>query len=205
MYIGKTILWGLAVTTLIVSGCGALSSGGSGDCPGCSASSSDNTGETGNATVPGPHVFSPPAGGEATDTLDNAVTEGTPSPNDSSAADSSASDSTTDEPDDEELSDDTGDSSEGPDDTPIDTGPEQPTPVDPPTLDPGTPPVLDPLVDSALLDPSFLDDLLALWADGLILDLLGPSGAPDDFTYLELLCRDLDLPESYCRRLYGAP
>ena len=205
MYFGKTIRWGLAVTMSIVSGCGALSPGGSGGCPGCNASSSDNPTDNGDARVPGPHVFSPPAGGEPTDTLDDDAADGSPAPSDGAAADSSASDSTTNELDDEESSEGADNSSEWPDGTPIDTGPGQPTPVDPPTVDPLTLPALDPLVNSALFAPSFLDDLLSLWADGQVLDLLGPGGAPGDFTYLELLCRDLDLPEPYCRRLYGAP
>ncbi len=198
------VRWGLATVVLLVGGCGALPSGVSGDCPGCSPSSANGATGDGNAVSAGPEAASPsPVGGEPTDTSGDDATGGNPAPTDTSTADSSTSDSTTEEPDDEDSSDDPNDSSSWPGDTPIDTGPGQPTPVDPPTLDPVTPPVLDPLVSSAFSDPDFLDDLLSLWADDLVLDLLGSTGSPDDFTYLELLCRDLGLPESYCRRRYG--
>jgi len=30
-----------------------------------------------------------------------------------------------------------------------------------------------------------------------------PSGNADSFSYLELLCRDQGLPETYCRRRYA--
>ena len=56
----------------------------------------------------------------------------------------------------------------------------------------------------AFLPESFLLDLLNL----ILLDDLFAFDLPfressTEFTYLELICRDTDIPDTYCRRLYG--
>ena len=53
--------------------------------------------------------------------------------------------------------------------------------------------------------------LLSLFLDGLTLGLLDPAlptltgsnRAPLGFTFLELVCLDADIPDSFCRRRYG--
>ncbi|RME37546.1 MAG: hypothetical protein D6788_09250 [Planctomycetota bacterium] len=60
-------------------------------------------------------------------------------------------------------------------------------------------------------DPRFVPDpvgeLMSVLFDGLVLDVFLPlpgSGAAEDFTFLELLCRDTtDLPDVVCRQRYG--
>ena len=83
-------------------------------------------------------------------------------------------------------------------------------PTDPPIHDPF---VFDPtlfgsgaydsVMNLALTDPDYFDDLLSLAVDDLVLDLIAPTSSADTFTHLELLCRDLGLPDYYCRQRYG--
>ncbi|MCH8150392.1 MAG: hypothetical protein IH987_20840 [Planctomycetes bacterium] len=59
------------------------------------------------------------------------------------------------------------------------------------------------------MDPELFADFLPFLIDSLLLDALAPSGSSssasfaDSFSHLELLCLDLDLPESFCRSRYG--
>ena len=87
-------------------------------------------------------------------------------------------------------------------------------PIDP--FLPAPPDFVDP-IDPLLLDlgfipgmdPELFGELLPFLTDSLLLDLLSPSGSSssesfaDSFSHLELLCRDLDLPDSFCRGRYG--
>ena len=61
---------------------------------------------------------------------------------------------------------------------------------------------LDPL-GLGIIDPADVPQLLSLWVDGLVLDLIDPAPTSELFTHLELLCRDRGLPETFCRRRYG--
>ena len=106
---------------------------------------------------------------------------------------------------------------------------ESPTPTEPETTNsdtldipaqeptvPDTPPSAEestdaPVNQSPVVDPlgypyfgtDDYDDLLSLYFDGMLLDMFAPTDPDDSFTYLEQLCRDGDLPDYYCRRLYG--
>ncbi len=79
---------------------------------------------------------------------------------------------------------------------------------DPPdTVDPIDSSVFDPF-GAFLGDPALFGDLLPFLLDGLLIDLLDPTGSSttgnaDSFSNLELLCRDRGLPETYCRRRYA--
>lgn len=59
------------------------------------------------------------------------------------------------------------------------------------------------------MDPELFGEFLPFLTDSLLLDSLAPSGSSsnesfaDSFSHLELLCRDLDLPETFCRGRYG--
>jgi len=80
-------------------------------------------------------------------------------------------------------------------------------PDSPDTVDPIDSSVFDPLA-ATLGDPAMMGDLLPFLLDGFLVDMLGPagtspSGNADSFSYLELLCRDQGLPETYCRRRYA--
>jgi len=79
-------------------------------------------------------------------------------------------------------------------------------------IEPTTPDTVEPfdpfIFDSALLafmDPELFADFLPFLTDILLLDALAPSGGSfaDSFSYLELLCLDLDLPKTYCRGRYS--
>ena len=72
-------------------------------------------------------------------------------------------------------------------------------------------PTLDPL-DLGPFAPEDAPELLSLYMDVLLLDLLDPAAATDDFdsappyydvTYLEQLCRDRGYPDHACQSLYG--
>ena len=47
------------------------------------------------------------------------------------------------------------------------------------------------------------DDLVSLFLDTLILDLINPAGPAQSFTFLERLCLAGDEPDFVCRQLYG--
>ena len=47
------------------------------------------------------------------------------------------------------------------------------------------------------------DDLVSLFLDTLILDLINPAGPAESFTFLERLCLAGDEPDFVCRQLYG--
>lgn len=120
-------------------------------------------------------------------------------------------------PDDSELADGepgaVEDSADGVDDDPaIDIPGGQP--IDP--FLPAPPDPVEPfdllLLDLGLfpgMDPELFGAFLPFLTDSLLLDALAPSGSSssesfaDSFSHLELLCRDLDLPESFCRGRYG--
>lgn len=59
------------------------------------------------------------------------------------------------------------------------------------------------------MDPELFGEFLPFLTDSLLIDSLAPSGSSssasfaDSFSHLELLCRDLDLPDSFCRGRYG--
>jgi len=72
--------------------------------------------------------------------------------------------------------------------------------------------ILDPsllsfdLMGGVFLDPGDGSDLLSLTFDAFLLDSLIPSagsGFADDFTFLELLCREGDTPDFICRQRFG--
>ena len=57
-----------------------------------------------------------------------------------------------------------------------------------------------------LFEPADAADLVSLFLDYLILDLVSPAGRgglADDYTYLERLCLEGDEPDFVCRQRYG--
>lgn len=72
--------------------------------------------------------------------------------------------------------------------------------------------ILDPsllsfdLMGGVFLDPEDGSDLFSLMFDAFLLDSLIPSipsSFADDFTFLELLCREGETPDFICRQRYG--
>jgi len=59
----------------------------------------------------------------------------------------------------------------------------------------------DPLL--SLLGDLYIADLLSIIVDGHFLDAFAPGEAAPEFTFLELLCRDGDIPDFVCRQRYG--
>lgn len=54
-----------------------------------------------------------------------------------------------------------------------------------------------------LSDIVLFPDLLSVFVDDLLLDLLQPSNPHHEISFLEQLCRDSDIPDFRCRQLYG--
>ncbi|UCE60365.1 MAG: hypothetical protein JSU63_01180 [Phycisphaerales bacterium] len=82
--------------------------------------------------------------------------------------------------------------------------------VDDPTVDELTTPGVDGALPNVfgdhtlqVLDTPNFYDLLDVVLDNLLGDALAPSQVDGGFSYLELLCRDNELPDSYCRQRYG--
>lgn len=81
-------------------------------------------------------------------------------------------------------------------------------PAPPDTVEPSDPSLFD-LGFFDGMDPELFGEFLPFLTDSFLLDSLFPSGSSssdsfaDSFSYLELLCRDLDLPNTYCRGRYG--
>ena len=196
---GKTIRsrdvsrWGLGIALLMLSGCGTGEEFLLGECPGCAASPAGEIGGRTDDPVDGPRAFTAEAANETQgeDTDPDGPPPGETPINGQPVSD----DESTEEP-----------STEDPDAPP----PDDPAPSDSPIHDPFVfdptffnTVALDPLVGPALSEPNYFDDLLSLAVDDLVLDLIGPLSSADSFTHLELLCRDLGLPEHYCRQRYG--
>ena len=86
------------------------------------------------------------------------------------------------------------------------------SPVDASVPSPGTHDPSADLSDPGVFDPESADELLSAYLDSLLLDLLDPSGTTGpfgsqppfyEFTYLEQICRDEGLSDSFCRSRYG--
>ena len=81
-------------------------------------------------------------------------------------------------------------------------------PISPDTVEPIDPSLFDSTL-FAFMDPELFADFLPFLTDAILLDLLAPSGSSsggsfaDSFSHLELLCRDRDLPETFCRGRFG--
>jgi len=84
-----------------------------------------------------------------------------------------------------------------------------PTPLPVSTPPPSSVNLIVPLFDPfgfPLLGFTDTPDLLSMFSDFLILDLVNPpgrGGLVDDYTYLELLCLEGDDPDFVCRDRYG--
>ncbi len=113
----------------------------------------------------------------------------------------------------DEYADDTPFSAAAPVDTPsaIPAPTLAPSPISPPLTSPpsesldSTSQVFD-RPGFPLFEPADAPDLVSLFLDYLILDLVSPAGRgglADDYTYLELLCLEGDDPDFVCRQLYG--
>ena len=189
-----------AMLVLILGGCGAV------------PASNSQPEDSGRRLVGGSGGGS--AGGSDQDSVDS-------NPSDDGV---DADDAATDEPpvnpirtDDTELGDGepggTQDSADTVDDDPLIDIPGG-VPIDP--FLPAPPDTVEPidllLLDLGLfrgMDPELFGEFLPFLTDSLLLDLLAPSGSSstasfaDSFSHLELLCRDLDLPETFCRGRYG--
>jgi hypothetical protein len=108
---------------------------------------------------------------------------------------------------------------ETPTSTPTQTPPETVTATQPGTGSPIPLPVTTPPSDSVSLIVPLFDpfgfpllgltdtpDLLSMFSDFLILDLVNPpgrGGLVDNYTYLELLCLEGNDPDFVCRERYG--
>ena len=190
--------WGLSVALLMLFGCGSLSGLPAGDCPDCAGSP---TGQRIDDPATGPHDFtSAPGAMTPSDGTTAEVPAAADTPADSqSAADTPIDEASTDEEDDSSA-----------DEAPASDPTNDPAPSDPPIHDPF---VFDPtlfgsgaydsFIGLGLTDPDYFDELLSFAVDNLVLDLIGPTSSADTFTHLELLCRDLGLPDHYCRQRYG--
>ena len=193
---------------------------GGGDCPGCAADSSNNLG---NASIE-PLTLTSGAGEltAETDTGADADAEPAPSPSETSASEPSAADQPAGDENEtvpeDQVDEDSDDEALAPGSSPIYPGPIEPGA--PPTLDPvdtGLPGpdgfaadwmvavslTSDPLLNLLFEDPAYFADVLPFLTDDLLLNLISPSSPSDSETYLQQLCEDSGLPESYCRSRYG--
>ncbi|MBU0717623.1 MAG: hypothetical protein KJ749_05180, partial [Planctomycetes bacterium] len=188
------------------------------DCPGCAADSSD---DLGSASIE-PLTLTSGAGESTAETDTDTDTEPASSPGDTAATEPSAADQSADDADETEpenqADEDSDDGAPTPGSSPI--HPEPTEPDAPPTLDPvdtGLPvldglatdwtvavsPTSDPLLNLTFEDPDYFADVLPFLMDDLLLNLINPVSGLDSETYLQQLCEDTGLPESYCRSRYG--